>query len=66
MALSGPDAEPGRSRHVADFIAGMGKVNHKFVIILDIMRVLSVEEMAAVTSIGASATQGKDATEAVA
>ncbi len=50
----------------ADFIAGMGKVNHKFVIILDIMRVLSVEEMAAVTSIGASATQGKDATEAVA
>jgi purine-binding chemotaxis protein CheW len=27
----------------ADFIAGMGKVDSKFVIILDIMRVLSVE-----------------------
>ena len=29
----------------AEFIAGMGKVNGKFVIILDIQRVLSVEEM---------------------
>jgi purine-binding chemotaxis protein CheW len=30
----------------ADFIAGMGKVNSKFVIILEIQRVLSVDEMA--------------------
>jgi purine-binding chemotaxis protein CheW len=29
----------------ADFISGMGKVNDKFVIILDISRVLSVNEM---------------------
>ncbi|MDX9738441.1 MAG: chemotaxis protein CheW, partial [Azonexus sp.] len=29
-----------------DFIAGMGKVNGKFVIILNIARVLSVEEIA--------------------
>jgi len=36
----------------ADFIAGMGKVASKFVIILDIERVLSVEEMAAITSLG--------------
>jgi purine-binding chemotaxis protein CheW len=34
----------------ADFIAGMGKVNAKFVIILDILRVLSVEEMVAVVA----------------
>ncbi|MFN3884355.1 MAG: chemotaxis protein CheW [Rhodocyclaceae bacterium] len=30
----------------ADFIAGMGKVNGKFVIILEIQKVLSVDEMA--------------------
>lgn len=29
-----------------DFIAGMGKVNHKFVIILNIDKVLSIDEMA--------------------
>lgn len=29
----------------ADFISGMGKVNDKFVIILDIRRVLSIDEM---------------------
>jgi purine-binding chemotaxis protein CheW len=39
----------------ADFIAGMGKVDGKFVIILDIMRVLSVEEMAAIAGVGATA-----------
>jgi purine-binding chemotaxis protein CheW len=39
----------------ADFIAGMGKVSGKFVIILDIMRVLSVDEMASVAQIGAAA-----------
>jgi len=35
----------------ADFIAGMGKVNGKFVIILDIQRVLSVDEMASLASV---------------
>jgi purine-binding chemotaxis protein CheW len=42
-----------------DFIAGMGKVGGKFVIILDILRVLSVEEMAAVSA-AAAATSGTE------
>ena len=36
----------------ADFIFGMGKVAGKFVIILNINKVLSVEEIAAITSTG--------------
>jgi purine-binding chemotaxis protein CheW len=35
----------------ADFISGMGKVNDKFVIILDISRVLSVNEMSSLSTI---------------
>lgn len=35
----------------ADFIDGMGKVNGKFVIILNIQRVLSVDEMASLASV---------------
>jgi len=35
-----------------EFIAGMGKVNGRFVILLDINRVLSVEELAAATALG--------------
>lgn len=38
-----------------DFIAGMGKVNGKFVIILDVARVLSVEEIAMLTEAGEGA-----------
>ncbi len=34
-----------------DFISGMGKINNKFVIILDIERVLSVEEMATLAQV---------------
>lgn len=34
-----------------DFIEGMGKVNNKFVIILDVGRVLSVEELSSLASI---------------
>jgi len=41
----------------ADFIAGMGKVNQKFVIILDILRVLSTEEMAVIAGIGQADSQ---------
>jgi purine-binding chemotaxis protein CheW len=37
-----------------DFIAGMGKVAGRFVIILDVRRVLSVDEMAALANIGQS------------
>ncbi len=39
------------SRIHADFIAGMGKVNHKFVIILKIQKVLSVDEMAVLADV---------------
>ena len=35
-----------------DFISGMGKVSGKFVIILDVARVLSVEEIAMLTQVG--------------
>jgi purine-binding chemotaxis protein CheW len=38
----------------ADFIAGMGKVSGKFVIILNVQRVLSVEEMAQLSQVGAT------------
>jgi purine-binding chemotaxis protein CheW len=38
-----------------DFISGMGKVNGKFVIILDVARVLSVEEIAMLTQASDSA-----------
>ena len=37
----------------ADFIEGMGKVNSKFVILLDVDKVLAVEEMAMLTGAGA-------------
>jgi purine-binding chemotaxis protein CheW len=36
----------------ADFIAGMGKINGKFVIILNIQHVLSMDDMEAVVSMG--------------
>jgi purine-binding chemotaxis protein CheW len=39
----------------ADFIAGMGKVSGKFVIILNVQRVLSVEEMAQLSHVGGAA-----------
>jgi purine-binding chemotaxis protein CheW len=38
----------------ADFIAGMGKVNQKFVIILEIQKVLSVDEMAVLADMNQS------------
>ena len=37
----------------ADFIAGMGKVNDKFVIILNVDRVLSIDEMAVLSGVDA-------------
>jgi purine-binding chemotaxis protein CheW len=39
-----------------DFIAGMGKVNGKFVIILNIQHVLSMDDMAALASVGSAPT----------
>jgi purine-binding chemotaxis protein CheW len=42
----------------ADFIAGMGKINGKFVIILNIQHVLSMDNMAELAGVGsASATE---------
>ena len=38
----------------SDFIKGMGKINGKFVIILEVNRVLSVEEVAVVANLGRS------------
>ena len=35
-----------------DFISGMGKVNSKFVIILNVMKVLSIEEIAVLSKFG--------------
>ena len=36
----------------ADFIKGMGKVNGKFVILLEIDKVLSVDEIASLSQLG--------------
>jgi len=38
----------------ADFIAGMGKINGKFVIILNIQHVLSIDDMAALATVGSA------------
>jgi purine-binding chemotaxis protein CheW len=48
----------------ADFIAGMGKVAGKFVIILEIARVLSVDEMSMLSNVGGTAPQAIDETSA--
>lgn len=40
-----------------DFISGMGKIGDKFVIILDIDRVLSMEEMAALAGVSSTGQQ---------
>ena len=35
-----------------DFISGMGKINGKFVVLLDVNRILSIEEVAVVAALG--------------
>ena len=55
LAISHGDIEPPPEfgAHVrSDFIKGMGKINDKFVIILDVNLVLSVDEVAVVTNMG--------------
>lgn len=47
-----------------DFIRGMGKINEKFVIILELDKVLSVQELALLAH-GASETTGKESTLAL-
>ena len=44
-----PDLAVFGARIRTDFIAGMGKVNDRFVIILNVVNVLSVEEMSQLT-----------------
>ena len=60
LEIAASEIEPPPSfgaRIRADFIAGMGKVDGHFVIILDIQRVLSVEEMAVLTEVGQQSTE---------
>lgn len=60
LEIGAKDIEPPPSfgaKIRADFIAGMGKVNHKFVIILEIQKVLSVDEMALLADVGQTGTE---------
>jgi purine-binding chemotaxis protein CheW len=55
LEISANEIEPAPSFGAnirADFIDGMGKINGKFVIILNIHQVLSVEEMATLVGVG--------------
>ena len=63
LEIPGAEIEPAPAfgaKIRADFIAGMGKVDGKFVIILDIMRVLSVEDMATITGLGSAAAEAAE------
>lgn len=54
LEIAAADIEPPPSfgaKIRTDFISGMGKVGGKFVIILDVARVLSVEEIAMITGL---------------
>ena len=49
------DIEPAPSfgaRIRTDFISGMGKINGKFVVLLDVNRILSIDEVAVVAALG--------------
>jgi len=55
LEIAAADIEPAPSfgaRIRSDFIAGMGKVNGRFVILLDASQVLSVDEISAMASAG--------------
>lgn len=63
IALSEIEPAPSFGASIrADFIAGMGKVDGKFVIILSIQKVLSVDEMAVLTNVGKSIEDAAGAT----
>jgi purine-binding chemotaxis protein CheW len=60
LEVSSADIEPAPSfgaKIRADFIEGMGKIGGKFVIILNIQRVLSVEEIATLAKVADKATE---------
>lgn len=46
-----------------DYLKGMGKIGKKFVLILDVDRVLSIDELQTVASIQAAAAEGKPVSE---
>ena len=53
IAASEIEAAPSFGANIrADFIGGMGKINGKFVIILNVHQVLSMDEMATLASVG--------------
>ena len=61
LEISHGDIEPPPefgARVRSDFIRGMGKINDKFVIILDVNRVLSVDEVAVIANMGRMETPG--------
>jgi purine-binding chemotaxis protein CheW len=65
LEISTKDIEPPPSfgaKIRADFIAGMGKVAGRFVIILAIQKVLSVDEMAVIANVGQSSPDALGAT----
>ena len=58
LEIAAADIEPAPAfgaKIRTDFIAGMGKVNGKFVILLNVDNVLSTEEVGALAELGASA-----------
>lgn len=60
LEIPASDIEPAPAfgaRIRSDFISGMGKVNGRFVILLDVGRVLSLDEIATLASIGEQAVQ---------
>jgi purine-binding chemotaxis protein CheW len=64
LEVSSADIEPAPSfgaKIRADFIAGMGKIAGKFVIILDIQKVLSVDEIATLASVGENNSRATEA-----
>ena len=55
LEIPSPDIEPPPafgSRIRTDFISGMGKVNGRFVVLLDVNRILSLDEVAVLASMG--------------
>lgn len=62
LEIPGRDIEPAPSfgsRIRVDFISGMAKINNKFVIVLNVDRVLSVEEMAMLSEASVSMATGE-------
>ena len=62
MEIAADDIEPAPSFGVkinAEFIEGMARSNGRFVIILDVSRALSIDEMAAVASVGGNTEAAK-------